>query len=276
LSWQYSNDGENYQNLLALGPITEYSGSATTAARTDHTHSAADIGLGNISNTAQITSVSASYPLLSTGGTTPSLSIPEATIYTAGYMSIDDKTKLNGIELRANNYTHPVSHAPSIITQDSLNRFVSDSQISTWDSKEDVLSFSIGLTRSNNSVSNNLLVGVNGGQTIIGGSNSSDSLTLRSTSSVMRGFIVCEDDLKAKSLISGKVDEIVVDGGVVVDGLLVKDGTVKIGDPHIESPLEDDVGKLRYYKNGQTSYCDMVMQVDETTFKWVNLFTNNW
>jgi len=41
-------------------------------------------------------------------------------------------TKLNGIEAGANNYTHPANHAPSIITQDSTNRFVTDAQIAAW------------------------------------------------------------------------------------------------------------------------------------------------
>jgi hypothetical protein len=191
-------------------------------------------------------------------------------------MSIDDKTKLNNIEARANNYVHPAEHDPSIITQNYLNRFVSDSQILMWDSKENVLTFTTGLTRDNNNVINDLLVGVNGGQQIVGGRGSSDNLTLISTSSAIKGFIVCEDDLKAKSLISGKIDEMIVDGGVVVDGLLVKDGCAKFRDPGIDSPTEADAGKLRYYKNDSMSCCDMVMQIDETTFKWVNLFTNNW
>jgi len=46
-----------------------------------------------------------------------------------------ERTKLTGIEAEANKYIHPVSHLPSIITQDANNRFVSVSQISTWDGK---------------------------------------------------------------------------------------------------------------------------------------------
>ncbi|MBU1101141.1 MAG: hypothetical protein KKA84_12130 [Bacteroidetes bacterium] len=37
----------------------------------------------------------------------------------------------------ANNYTHPASHAPSIITQDSSNRFTTDTEKSTWNGKAD-------------------------------------------------------------------------------------------------------------------------------------------
>jgi len=56
-----------------------------------------------------------------------------------GFMIAADKTKLDGIDNNANNYTHPVNHLPSIITQDSNNRFVTDTQINTWNGKQDAL-----------------------------------------------------------------------------------------------------------------------------------------
>lgn len=34
-----------------------------------------------------------------------------------------------------NNYTHPANHSPSVITQDSSNRFVSDAEKTTWNNK---------------------------------------------------------------------------------------------------------------------------------------------
>ncbi len=48
-----------------------------------------------------------------------------------------EKTKLAGIAANANNYTHPSSHAASMITQDSTHRFVSDTEKSTWNAKLD-------------------------------------------------------------------------------------------------------------------------------------------
>jgi hypothetical protein len=45
-------------------------------------------------------------------------------------------SKLSGIEDGANNYTHPANHAPSIITQDTTNRFVTDAEKSAWDAKQ--------------------------------------------------------------------------------------------------------------------------------------------
>lgn len=54
---------------------------------------------------------------------------------TAGFASAADKTKLDGIATGANNYTHPASHPPSIIVQDSGNRFVTDTEKATWNAK---------------------------------------------------------------------------------------------------------------------------------------------
>ena len=58
-----------------------------------------------------------------------------ATQTTNGLMSSTDKSKLDGIEDNANNYTHPSTHPSTIIVQDTSHRFVSDSQISTWNAK---------------------------------------------------------------------------------------------------------------------------------------------
>jgi hypothetical protein len=56
-----------------------------------------DVGLGNVSNTAQVTSVTGSAPIVSSGGTTPAISISAATTGAAGSMSSADKTKLDAI-----------------------------------------------------------------------------------------------------------------------------------------------------------------------------------
>lgn len=47
----------------------------------------------------------------------------------------EEKTKLAGIADGANNYTHPSSHPPAIIVQDASNRFVTDTEKSTWNNK---------------------------------------------------------------------------------------------------------------------------------------------
>ena len=52
-----------------------------------------------------------------------------------------ERTKLAGIADNANNYTHPANHSPSIITQDTNNRFVTDAEKSAWNGKQDALGF---------------------------------------------------------------------------------------------------------------------------------------
>lgn len=47
--------------------------------------------------------------------------------------------KLNGIEENANNYTHPASHPASMIDESVARRFVSDTEKSTWNGKQDAL-----------------------------------------------------------------------------------------------------------------------------------------
>ena len=46
-----------------------------------------------------------------------------------------EKDKLAGIETQANKYVHPTNHSPSIITQDANNRFVTDAEKTSWNSK---------------------------------------------------------------------------------------------------------------------------------------------
>ncbi len=48
-----------------------------------------------------------------------------------------EKSKLSGIAAGANNYVHPLSHAASMITQDSTHRFVTDSEKASWNAKLD-------------------------------------------------------------------------------------------------------------------------------------------
>ena len=64
-----------------------------------------------------------------------------ATTSVNGFMSSADKTKLDGVANSANNYTHPANHLPSIISQDSGNRFVSDTEKATWNGKQNNLGY---------------------------------------------------------------------------------------------------------------------------------------
>ena len=50
-------------------------------------------------------------------------------------LTATEGTKLSGIEAYANNYSHPANHSPSIISQDAGNRFVTDTEKTTWNGK---------------------------------------------------------------------------------------------------------------------------------------------
>lgn len=60
--------------------------------------------------------------------------IPMASTQVDGKMSKEDKAKLDGIQSGANNYIHPLNHPASIITQDTNNRFTTDTEKAKWNS----------------------------------------------------------------------------------------------------------------------------------------------
>lgn len=60
----------------------------------------------------------------------------------SGLMSGADKARLDGVATGANNYVHPATHPPSIIAQDASNRFVTDTEKSTWNAKASAASVS--------------------------------------------------------------------------------------------------------------------------------------
>lgn len=64
--------------------------------------------------------------------------IPKATDSVDGLMVKEDKSKLNGIAVNANNYSHPASHVATLITQSATHRFVSDTEKNTWNGKADI------------------------------------------------------------------------------------------------------------------------------------------
>ena len=79
----------------------------------------------------------------------------EATEGVAGLMSAADKTKLDGVEANANNYSHPASHNATIINQDSTHRFVTDAEKTGWNAKLDAAG---GTVSGDLTVSGNLTI----------------------------------------------------------------------------------------------------------------------
>ena len=54
------------------------------------------------------------------------------------------KSKLDGIESKANNYTHPSTHPASMISESSSRRFVTDSEKNTWNNKQKAITRGTG------------------------------------------------------------------------------------------------------------------------------------
>ena len=54
-----------------------------------------------------------------------------------GLMAAADKSKLDGVATGANNYSHPGSHAATMITEDSTHRFTTDTEKTAWNGKLD-------------------------------------------------------------------------------------------------------------------------------------------
>jgi hypothetical protein len=72
------------------------------------------IGAGTSSTSGTVTSVTGTAPIISSGGTTPAISISAASSTTAGTMSIADKNKLDGIAASANNYSLPTATSTAL------------------------------------------------------------------------------------------------------------------------------------------------------------------
>ena len=88
-----------------------------------------DVGLGNADNTSD-----ANKPVSTAQQTALDNKVDKVVgkgLSAEDYTTME-KQKLAGIAAGANNYTHPTSHPPSIITQDANNRFVSDSEKAAW------------------------------------------------------------------------------------------------------------------------------------------------
>lgn len=73
-------------------------------------------------------------------------STTQVTTSVDGLMIAADKTKLDGVAAGANNYVHPANHPPAIITQDASNRFVTDTEKSTWNGKANPGANNIGVS----------------------------------------------------------------------------------------------------------------------------------
>ena len=92
-----------------------------------------------------------------TGGVDP---IPKATISADGLMAKEDKSKLDGVDTGANNYTHPSTHPASMITESTTKRFVSDTEKTAWDGKADKTYIDTELGKKSDTTHNHTLAGL--------------------------------------------------------------------------------------------------------------------
>lgn len=116
--------------LLASIKSVDGSGSGLDADLLDGNH-ASDFYLasnpnGYTSNTGTVTSVGATAPLVSSGGNTPSISIPAATASANGYMSSAYASKLDGIAAGATNVTNTnqLTNGAGYITSTALDSYL--------------------------------------------------------------------------------------------------------------------------------------------------------
>jgi hypothetical protein len=100
---------------------------------------------------------------------------------------------LTGTTLNATVVSSSLTSLGTIATGTWQGTAIADAYISsaaTWNAKEDALTFSTGLTRTTNTVTNNLSTGLAGGQSVVGGTASGQSLTLSSTTNGTKGSIL--------------------------------------------------------------------------------------
>jgi hypothetical protein len=95
-----------------------------------------------------------------------------------------EKNKLNNIENNANNYEHPANHDPSIISQDTNNRFVTDAEKGTWNNKKDKLITILEITGNHDLVltdaSKQLSLIDNGDQQVVVPANATEDIPIGS------------------------------------------------------------------------------------------------
>ena len=109
--------------VATSGSYNDLSNVPSTFAPSSHTHAQSEIsglstalsGKANSGHTHAQSEISGLESALS-GKASSSHTHTSATTTTAGFMSKDDKVKLDGIATNANNYSHPASHPASMIT----------------------------------------------------------------------------------------------------------------------------------------------------------------
>lgn len=107
--WDTFNGKQSaYTNLTTIGGLANSTGwlyNNGSGTFSYSTPNKSDVGLSNVTNNAQVTSVTGSSPISSSGGTTPAISISQSNTSTNGYLSSTDWNTFNGKQASYTNLT---------------------------------------------------------------------------------------------------------------------------------------------------------------------------
>jgi hypothetical protein len=194
-------------------PLIEVSQNPTTAlgiATKQYVDASVPSLSTNLISLSSLSFISTSFVKMSATGTftldTNTYLTSNQTITLSGEASGSGTTSiavtLNNTSIINKVLTGYVSGAGTISTTDSILSAIQklNGNITT---KENILTVSSGLTRATNTITNNLITGLSGGQTIIGGTGASENLTLSSTSNATKGFINIVDTTKITNTSGG-------------------------------------------------------------------------
>ncbi|CAB4126252.1 hypothetical protein UFOVP153_61 [uncultured Caudovirales phage] len=110
----YTLSGLGGEPAITAGTTSQYWRGDKTWQTLDKTA----VGLSNVTNNAQVTSVTGTSPIASSGGTTPAISITQANTTTSGYLSFGDWNTFNGKQAALNG-TGFVKATGTIISYDN-------------------------------------------------------------------------------------------------------------------------------------------------------------
>lgn len=140
-----SKGSGNVVGVTGTSPVVSSGGTAPVISMAAATSSvngylrASDWVLFNSKGNGNVNTVSATSPVVSSGGVDPIISMPAASTSSHGYMTNADKSKLDGIQTSATNYTHPSGdgslHVPATGTTNSGKFLMAGATagLLTWD-----------------------------------------------------------------------------------------------------------------------------------------------